>query len=83
MCIKLAKANFFFEKIVLSPKFGFFQNYLALFDTFTTRYSNSGRKFKFSDKFSIHKTLYFKKVFGNVLKGHFRPLWKTAYLQII
>ena len=43
--------NSFFEKIDLSPNFGFFQNFLALFDTLTTRYSNSGIKFEFSDQF--------------------------------
>ena len=30
---------------------GFFQNFLALFDTFTTRYNHSDIKFKFSGYF--------------------------------
>jgi hypothetical protein len=32
--------NFFFEKQAISVICGFFQEFLALFDTFTTRYSH-------------------------------------------
>jgi hypothetical protein len=39
------------EKPGLSQNCGFFQLFLALFDTFTTRYSHSDIKFKFSDQF--------------------------------
>ena len=54
----------------------FFQQFLALFDTFTTRYSHSYLKFELSDQLQyMYKTLYFKEVFENELKGHFRPLW--------
>jgi hypothetical protein len=43
--------KFFFEKQAISVICGFFQEFLALFDTFTTRYSHSGMKFEFSDSF--------------------------------
>jgi hypothetical protein len=49
--------NFFFEKQAIIVICGIFQEFLALFDTFTTRYSHSGMKFEFSDSFWSIKTL--------------------------
>ena len=58
---QISQGNFFFKKTDISPICGFFQNFLALFDTFTTRYSNSGIKFKFSDQFQYIKHFISKK----------------------
>ena len=68
ICIKLAKANFFFEKIVSSPNFGFFQNFLALFDTFTTRYNHSDIKFEFSGYFYPYEHFIKKYYLKNIQK---------------
>ena len=46
-----------FEKQAISVICGFFQDFLALFDTFTTRYSHYGIKFEFSDSFWSIKPL--------------------------
>ena len=43
--------NAVFKKTGISPICGFFQNFLALFDTFTTRYNHSDIKFEFSGYF--------------------------------
>ena len=51
----LSQAKFFFEKQGKSLICGFFQHFLALFDTFTTRYSHTDIKFKFSDQFQYLK----------------------------
>ena len=40
-----------FKKQAISVISGFFQEFLALFEIFTTRYSHSGMKFEFSDSF--------------------------------
>ena len=45
---QISQDNLFLEK---SGKSGFFQNFLAPFDTFTTRYNHSDIKFEFSDYF--------------------------------
>ena len=45
----IGQDNFFFGKPILSPICGFFEHFLALFDTFTTRYIDSDIKFEFSD----------------------------------
>ena len=52
---RISHANFFFKKRVLNQICGFFQHFLALFDTFTTRYSHSDMKLKFSDQFQSIK----------------------------
>ena len=62
------------EKPGITPNCDFFQHFLALFDTFTTRYSHPDIKFKFSDQFQYIKHFISKKFFENELKGHFRPL---------
>ena len=46
---------FFFKKPDVSPICGFFQHFLALFDTFTTRYDHSDTKFEFSGYFYTYK----------------------------
>ena len=58
---QISQGKKFSEKPDISPNCGFFQNFLALFDTFTTRYSNSGIKFKFSDQFQYIKHYILKK----------------------
>ena len=37
---QISQDNFFFEKLVLNQIFGFFQHFLALFETFTTLYND-------------------------------------------
>ena len=54
---RIRQDNFFFEKQAISVICGFFQEFLALFDTFTTRYSHYGIKFEFSDSFWSIKPL--------------------------
>ena len=43
------------EKPGISPSCGFFQYFLAPFDTFTTRYDHSHIKFEFSGYFYLYK----------------------------
>ena len=43
------------EKPGKSPSCGFFQYFLAPFDTFTTRYDHSHIKFEFSGYFYLYK----------------------------
>ena len=54
-----------FEKKIgksdLSPICGFLQKFLALFDTFTTRYSHPYIKFKSFDQFQCMKHFFSKK----------------------
>ena len=50
------------EKPDISPNCGFFQHFLALFDTFTTRCNHSGIKFKFFDYFYPYKHFILKSV---------------------
>jgi hypothetical protein len=45
---QIGQDNFFFEKRFLNHICGFFQHFLALFETFTTRYNDSCIKFEFS-----------------------------------
>ena len=51
------------EKSGITPNCGFFQHFLALFDTFTTRYSHSDINFEFSDQFQYIKHFISKKFF--------------------
>ena len=51
MYFELAKPIIFFKKRVSNQICGCFQHFLALFDSFTTRYSQSDMKFKSSDQF--------------------------------
>ena len=51
-----------------------FFNIFALFGPFTARYNDPGI-IEFFDHFD-HKTIYFK-VFENLLKGPFQPLWNV------
>ena len=48
---QISQGKNFSEKPDITPNCGFFQNFLALFDTFTTRYNHSGIKFEFSGYF--------------------------------
>ena len=52
---QISQGKFFFEKPGISPSCGFFQQFLALFDTYTTRYDHSGIQFEFSDYFYPYK----------------------------
>ena len=70
---QISQGKFFSEKPDITPNCGFFQHFLALFDTFTSRYY-SGIKFEFSGYFYHLKTLYSKTIFENELKMPFRPL---------
>ena len=74
--------QFFFEKQGISVIFGFFQECLALFDTFTTRYSHWGIKFEFFDSFWSIKPFKSNNNFENFekqLKMPFRPLCILEY----
>ena len=53
----ICQDKFFFEKQAISVICGFFQKFLALFDTFNTRYSHADMKFEFSDSFWSMKPL--------------------------
>ena len=48
---QISQDKFFLEKLGKSPILGFFQNFLALFDTFNTRCNHSGIKLEFSGYF--------------------------------
>ena len=48
---QISQGKIFLEKPGISPNCGFFQHFLALFDTFTTRCNHSGINFKFSGYF--------------------------------
>ena len=50
---QISQAKNFLEKPGITPNFGFFQLFLALFDTFITRCIHSGIKFEFSGYFYI------------------------------
>ena len=52
---QISQDNFFLEKLGKSPILGFFQNFLALFDTFATRCDRSDIKFEFSGYFYSYK----------------------------
>jgi hypothetical protein len=45
---QISQDNFFFGKRVISPICGFFGHFLALFDTFTSRYNDVDIKFQLS-----------------------------------
>jgi hypothetical protein len=59
---QISQGKIFSEKPDMSLNCGFFQHFLALFDTFTTRCNHSGIKFEFSVFFIIKNTL-FKNIF--------------------
>ena len=48
---QISQDNLFLEKLGKSPILGFFQNFLAPFDTYFTRYNHSDIKFEFSGYF--------------------------------
>ena len=52
---QISQGKHFLEKLGISPNCGFFQHFLALFDTFTTRCNHSGIKFKFFAYFYPYK----------------------------
>ena len=73
----------FFEKQGISVIFGFFQDFLALFDTFTTRDSHLGIKFEIFDSFWSIKPLESNINFENFekqLKMPFRPLCSVCWV---
>ena len=45
---QISQDKFSFEEHVINQFFGYFQHFLALFDTFTTLYNDPGIKLKFS-----------------------------------
>ena len=59
---QISQGNSFFQKSGIHPNCGFFQNFLAPFDTFTTRYDHSYTKFEFSGYFYLNKH-FIKKCF--------------------
>ena len=61
--------NVFSKKRILNQICGFFQHFLALFDTFTTRYSHSDIKLKFSDQFQYIKHFISKMFLKMNLRG--------------
>ena len=68
---QISQDNLFFEKRVLNQICGFFQHFLALFETFKTLYNDPCIKFEFSGYFLSIETLFEKIFFENVLKGPF------------
>ena len=50
-----AFSKFFFGKSVINQICGFFCHFLALFDTFSARYSHAGIKFEFAEQFQSIK----------------------------
>ena len=52
---QISQDKFFFVKRVLSPICGFFWYFLALFDTFTSRYNDFNIEFQFSGYFYPYK----------------------------
>ena len=58
----LKEAKNFIKNPDISPICGFFQHFLALFDTFTTRHIHSYIKFEFSGYFHPYKH-FLKKTF--------------------
>ena len=56
--LQISQGKIFKKKLGISPNCGFFQHFLALFDTFTTRCNYSGIKFKFSGYFYTYKYLF-------------------------
>jgi hypothetical protein len=52
---QISQGKFFFEKPGISPNCGFFQHFLAPFDTFTTRYDQLDIKFEFPGYFYSYK----------------------------
>ena len=55
LVFEISQAKKISEKSVLSPICGFFKKFLALFDTFTTRYIHPDMKFEFFDQFQYIK----------------------------
>ena len=53
----ISQDNSFFEKQGISVIVGFFQEFLALFDTFTIRYSHLGIKFEILIHFGLSNHL--------------------------
>ena len=51
----ISQGKNFFGKLDISPSCGFFQYFLAPFDTFTTRYDHSHIKFEFSGYFYLYQ----------------------------
>ena len=58
---QISQAKKISEKPDITQNCGFFQLFLALFDTFITRYSHSDIKFEFSDQFQYIKHIIEKK----------------------
>ena len=60
---QISQAQIFFKKPDISPISGFFHQFLALFDTFTTRYDHSHIKFEFSVYLYLYKHFIKKSFF--------------------
>ena len=58
----MSQAKKKFEKQEKSLICGFFQHFLALFDTFTSRYTHLDIKFEFSDQFQYINHFFQKKI---------------------
>ena len=79
-CIWKQPRQIFSWKTYFKSNLWLFSTFLALFDTFTTRYLQSFRyKIQIFWPTSIYITIYFKKSFENELKGHFWPLCSCQY----
>ena len=59
---QISQDNFFFEKRVLNQICGFFQHFLALFETFTTLHNDPFIKFDHLANFFLQKP-FLKKYF--------------------
>ena len=65
---QISQDNFFLEKLGKSPILGFFQNFLAPFDTYLTRYNHSDIKFEFSGYFYPYEHFIKKYYLKNIQK---------------
>ena len=65
---QIRQGKIFLEKPGISPSFGFFQHFLALFDTFATRYDRSDIKFEFSGYFYPYEHFIKKYFLKNIQK---------------
>ena len=68
---QITQGKIFSEKPDITPICGFFQHFLALHDTFTTRCNYSGIKFEFSG-YLYHKNTLFKNIIWKWVRNALR-----------
>ena len=72
---QISQDKFIFEKRFLNQICGFFQHFLALFETFISLYNDPCIEFELSGKFWSKKPVFLKIFFETVLKG---PFWRLC-----